>query len=676
MAPRREILDSEDDSSDFGDCSEPAHAESHEIATAGERPHEAVGASNNPSTDPADPAFSQPISDGQRGVSDVKEAAPDAGPNDASVFAWTDMSLAPPPGKKPQIEDSLLTSITDPAPKGRESRRTTTRNVGQAETIDLTNVTTPRKGAASETSDVWDVPSSTNSQRATRTAGKRKVAQLSLEQEPMRRTPPPDTQDPYAFPDATPPRKRSRRGTPSRSARQPPASSPVMLIPTKELPCSDRRTRSSGRKKVGSDGVGSTLPDTAPPSLYVTQSALSASQKREFQVVDLSSEPMPRLPRESEVHEEFSAAQSSGAGEMYRSSMATTIAYPTPSRVALQRRLPDVPGEMGDDCASSRTSPGCDVSYQQSSPDVLADMTSTTAPRSRRGSKAKDASSTGPELSEREPPSSARRAKKRKAVREIEDDHQEPDPLGTTREITETPPQATETQRGFVEDLSHVAAQPGKDVDDEDFVPEADPTDAEVMERQGPTPKPAAKGKKGKKRKGSRTQAAAPEPDEPVQTGLVAPAETSPGAAETAEPPAKRKRGRPRKSDSSKPQPEPESEEQGPEQQPEKDAGPEPEAHTAPQPLAEVDHHNSQPVQKVAASDAGDAIRETESGEKENEVAVEKDAAATDKVAEKEKQQAAKDNIIKPAPPKVQYRVGLSRRTRIAPLLKSLKKAA
>ncbi|KAL2166322.1 hypothetical protein VTG60DRAFT_2929 [Thermothelomyces hinnuleus] len=665
MAPRREILDSEDDGSDFGDGSEPAHAESHEIEIAGEGPHEAVGASNNPSTDSADPAFSQPISDGRQGVvSDVKEAAPDAGPNDASVSARTDMSPAPPPGQEPQIEDSLLTSITDPAPKGRKSTRTTTRNVGQAETIDLTNVTTPRKGAASETSDVWDVPPSTNSQRATRTGGKRKVAQLSLEQESMRSTLPPDRQDPYAFPDATPPRKRSRRGTPSSSARQPPASSPVMLIPTEELPSSDRRTRSSGRKKVGSDGVGSTLPDTAPPSLYVTQSALTASQKREYQVVDLSSEPMPEVPRESEVHEEFSVAQSSGAGEMYRSSMATTIAYPTPSRVALQRRLPDVPGEMGDDCASSRTSPGYDISYQQSSPDVLTDMTSTTALGSRRGSKAKEVSSTGPELSEREPPSSARRAKKKKkVVREIEDDNQEQDPLGTTRENMDTPPQAKETQRGFVEDLSHVAAQSGKDVNDEDFVPEADPTDAEVMEKQEPTPKPAAKGKKGKKKKGSNTQAAAPEPDEPAQTGVVAPSETSPETAETAAPPAKRKRGRPRKSDASKPQPEPESEEQIPEQQPEKDAGPESEPRSAPQPLAEVDHHNSQPDPKVAANDAGDTIRETESEEKEN------------KVAEKEKQQTAKD-IIKPAPRKVQYRVGLSKRTRIAPLLKSLKKPA
>ncbi|KAL2160288.1 hypothetical protein VTH06DRAFT_1461 [Thermothelomyces fergusii] len=650
MAPRREVLDSEDDGSDFDDASEPEPAEQHEIEIAGEEPRKVVGASVS--------------------------------------------------GQRPEIGNPFLSSVADPTPKDGESARGGTTaaaaagNVDPPETIDLTNVTTPRKGAASETSDVWDVPSSADSRRAARTRGKRNAARPSLDREPERSAPPSDTQDPYAFPDATPPRKRSRRGTSPGSARQPPASSPVSLVPTatETLPSADGRDRSSAKKKkqkrekeeTGSDGPGSTLPDTAPPSLYVAQSTLTASQKREYRVVDLSSEAIPEVSGGAGAHGDFSAAQSSpGAGEMYRSSMATTIAYPTPSRVALQWQLPETPGEASDDCAS----PGYEFGYQQSSPDVLTDMASTTdAPSSRRG-KAKEVSSTGPGLSGREPPSSARRAKKRKVAREIEENgSQEPDPLGaTTREEMDAPRQAADTQRDL-EDLSYIAAKSGRKADDEDFVPEADRTDAKVMEKQEPTPIPAAKGKRGRKEKSSKRQPAAAEPDEPGQPGVVAPAETPPEAAaaeaeptETAEPPAKRKkRGRPRKSEAGKPPAERESEEQiakQQQQQPKTDAGPEQpeEARITPQPLAEAGgHHNSQPGPEVAAArdGSGDAVGKTASEEKENK------AAAAEKAAEKETKQAAKDTLIRPAPPKVPYRVGLSKRTRIAPLLKSLKKPA
>jgi hypothetical protein len=83
------------------------------------------------------------------------------------------------------------------------------------------------------------------------------------------------------------------------------------------------------------------VPDTAPPSLYVAQSTLTASQKRQYVSVSLSSQDVP------EVVETFLPGQPSvGGGEVYKSSGATTIAYPTPSRIGSSRRLPEVSEEV------------------------------------------------------------------------------------------------------------------------------------------------------------------------------------------------------------------------------------------------------------------------------------------------------------------------------------------
>ena len=308
-----------------------------------DEPFHIVEASHNPGTDSTDPSFFQRIYDQQQAAAHAQDLIPDTAPAGPSASTWTQISSAPPPGHKPQPKDhSSLTSITDPVPASRKSKRS--REVPRTEIIDLTE--TPRKEAASLESDVWDVPTSARSQRTTTTYGKRKLAPLSLEQEP---TPDvmPDTQDPYAFPDATPPAKRKTgRDHPSSSAQQSPDSSPLMLIPTEDVNTSDRRMRSS-RKKQASFGVESSMPDTAAPSLYVTQSTLTASQKREYRTVSLSSEAMP------EGSEMLPPDQPFGAGEVYKSSGATTIAYPTPSRVASSRRLPEITEELDDSPAGT-----------------------------------------------------------------------------------------------------------------------------------------------------------------------------------------------------------------------------------------------------------------------------------------------------------------------------------
>ncbi|KAK4248640.1 hypothetical protein C7999DRAFT_13407 [Corynascus novoguineensis] len=649
MAPRREILDSEDDDSDFGDGSELAGAEAHEREVAEEEPHETAG------IDSTDPSFFQRIYEKQQGLSDAQDVVPDTALYGVAASSWNDISSAPPPGQKLK-EYSSLTSITEPVPASRKSKRT--RDVHRTESIDLTNITTPRKGATNMTSDVWDVPPSTNSQEATKTYAKRKVAELSLEQGSMRDSLP-DTQDPYAFPDATPPTKRNRRGTPSSCAQQPHESSPLMLLPTEEAPSSGRQTRSSRKKKASSD-FGSTLPDTAPPSLYIAQSALTASQKQEYQVVNLSSDTMP------DASEGLCARQLVGPGEMYRSSAATTIAYPTPSRVAPPPRLPGVTEEMSEQ-GISRTSLGYGMDYQQSSPDVLTDMTSSIAPRSSRRNKTKVVSSAGPYSSELEPPASNRRAK-RKLAREVEDGNQELDHLRMTQENTEAPPQAAGIQRD-AEDLAHITDRPEDHVGGKEFASEADRLHVDVEEIPAPTPKPAAKGKKGRKKKGAKTQSSAPELDEPIAAEEVA-QKLATKPAEVTEPPANRKRGRARKSDPSTSQLEPE---QKPEERPEKEkAESEPRARPASQPLAQADN-NSQPNSTLVSNDVSNTIKERE--EKENNVVAEKPGVVRDTVTDNDKR-AARDVKVGLGAQKPQYRVGLSKKTRIAPLLKCLKKAA
>ncbi|KAK4242158.1 hypothetical protein C8A03DRAFT_11575 [Achaetomium macrosporum] len=661
MRLRREVLDSEDelgglsDGSDFGDGDGCKETEAPR-----DEPHsnESLDAAHTAETHSTDPSFFQRVYDEQQDAVDVREVVPDTAPAGPAASAWTEVSSAPTPRHKPQAKDhSSLTSITDPASSSRRSRRI--RAPPQAEAIDLTDITTPRKEAASGESEVWEVPTSARSQRATRTYGKRKTArqQLSLQDETQNMPP---SQDPYAFPESTPPaRKKTRRGTPSSSALGQ-DSSPVMLVPTEEPAGSDRRTRSRGRRKADS-GVESSMPDAAP-LLFVTQSALTASQKQEYRVVSQSSQAMPEGPGTS------SPAQQFEAGEMhtYKSSMATTIAYPTPSRIGSSRRVADETDESNGDHVG-RVSPAQGLDDQQSSPDVLTDMTANMSSRSKR-SRTKAVPSTRLTSSGLEPPPSTRRSKRRRVVQG--DDTWQLDPLAAFQECHDgqDPPNADLEGEG-----GDAAVRPGLGTNDGlSEPPGVEPNDAEPVETPISPPKAVPK-KRGRKKKASQTDEPPRDTDQPTP----AEAEPAPAPTETAEPPAKRKRGRPRKSDTAKSQVELAEE---PEQQHAGDVQGEAETDVSPhppqRPLSEVSR-NSQPTSQPELLPAAVAKDNSDSGGegKENDVSsttqgpVTKDA----KTKEDTDQKQPKLGILNP-PQKVQYRVGLSKRSRIAPLLKSLKK--
>ncbi|KAK4144120.1 uncharacterized protein C8A04DRAFT_36950 [Dichotomopilus funicola] len=706
MAPRQEILDSEDDDSDFSSAPETGDT-SVETLDAGvsrmlepeeshDESHEIIAGTHIAATGSTDPAFFQRVYDRHQAIGNTQDVIPDTAPPGPPASNWTTVSSAPTPGQRqPVMDPSSITPVTDPVAPGRRARRAAA-DISPANFIDLTEISSPREETASRgvgLSDVWDMPPpppSTTSQRTTaRTYGKkRKAALLSLEQGDdgllgnsptmMPSTLLPDTQDPYAFPEATPPTRRSQREAPHSSDQRspqlpphlpPPDSSPVMLVPTGLEGAAEyspnRPTRSSARKKKrtsffgdpepGHDDPGdSSMPDTAVPSLYITQSALTASQRREYRVVSPTSSLAPTAAMVEGAESSSVADQSfgfrndkSGPGEMdtmFKSSGATTIAYPTPSRVTSSRRLADVAEE-------EVATEGVGESGYQSSPDVLTEMGTAASSRSKR-SRAKPSSSVGIPSSKLDPPTSTRRMRQRRVTREAEDESFEADPLGSTQENTAPQQQKEAPQEGNIMGVH-------EDAHDETPIRNTEPADAEPIEPPEETAKPAAKGKKGRKKKGSKAQQAPPpELDEPVPTKSEPVKDT--------QPPVKGKQGRQNKT---KPKVKstaevPPSDESDAEAEAEVDI-----PDTAPQILSEGDTNRPPSPTTTARGDTSDAPGES----KENKAPPTKDVETPkDKLAEKAEKSTVKD--VKPSAQKVRYRVGLSKRSHIAPLLKCLKK--
>lgn len=276
-------------------------------------------------------------------------------------------------------------------------------------------------------------------------------------------------------------------------------------------------------------------------------------------------------------------------------------------------------------------------------------------------------------ISELEPPTSTRRAKKRKVVREAEGDPWEQDSVRDTQGNTDLPRQETH-DKGITGDVHHTTMQPEPEVNGQTSIPGIEPVDVDAMEVPTATPKPTAKGKRGQKKKGKKSQEPAPDLIEPTPPTQINP-EPAAAPSGTTEHLTKRKRGRPRKPEVSKPQVEHTDEQEQVQQPTEEDAQAQTteaaEEDTPPQPLSEL-HHNSQPCSAAGAKEY--ETRDADQNSKENNsVPASKEGTGPDtKSKGKDVQAVGKD--LKAGVQKVRYRVGLSKRSRIAPLLKCLKK--
>ncbi|KAK4640258.1 hypothetical protein QC761_605415 [Podospora bellae-mahoneyi] len=420
-----------------------------------------------------------------------------------------------------------------------------------------------------------------------------------------------EEEDPYAFPESTPAAKRTRRSLGA-------AASPVAL--------------------VGGGGM------------YVATSEMTASQKEQHVAVSLpnssTSEVMggtlPTLP-----HGE---GQSSSGGTL------STIAYTTPSRIgSSDRRDISSMGGVGSSVGGGLGSGGGEIdtpARYQSSPDVLNDMAppSTGSKRKARGK------------TDMKPPTSTASGRKTKKRRIIEDEE--------------------DGDFGAENDQSHVS---------EDI-------STEVIPQAEPEPQPKKKRGRKKKEPVPPPEEAAPDvelselyhPDAEATAseGQVAPlpdmeCEAAPEAVEP-EPvveeqaPVKKRRGRPKKADTVARTQHVviEVKEEGVEELRE--------------PLAEVPANTQTngkktPARKgkggrkkkevVVGSEVDGEGDDGEWGEKklveeQEEVAEEKKETKVEVKKVKEEKVVAGGTPIKPAG----YRVGLSKRSRIAPLLKSLRK--
>ncbi|KAK4226992.1 hypothetical protein QBC38DRAFT_479015 [Podospora fimiseda] len=593
---KRVILDSEDDDSDFeetpnigGDIDQTETEKRHETIIPQTR--------STAETDSSESLFARVYNQAvdlmhpPEGENFPESRIPDTLPSSESLSTVI-------PDTFPPTEPSL------PMPSStRKSGRARTKTQKETETIDLR---TPSK--AIDTDTVWDVPSSQvgGSARSSRSSARAK----------RNRTADTTTQDPYEFPEGTPaPNKRAKRGQPTNEVD----SSPIILVPTD--------TPSSLRLSTRSSNTSAAALDTSN-QLYVAQSELTTSQIQQYEVVNVSSQngmeaPQPSLP-----------ALPADLGEVtHKSSGATvrTIAYTTPSHFGSSRQ--DMPSTAGPGDASMEEAPvTLENQPEQSSPDVLTDIPTSTAAKKRGRKKA--AFSSAPTNS-----SSAPRAKKRKVVYGSDDDADELDGAYGDEEIPEPP------------------VEEPQDTVDETFAPEVE---AELMvEIAAPPPEPAAKKKRGRKKKD-------PTPVEPVPQ-LEEPSFETPVVEEAEEPPSKKRRGRPRRSEVAKaPTPEVESEP------------------VEPEPLARAPRNTQRGRKKKTEEEKeeeqeeeaykpepgpGDDVKENK---KQEMKPVEQPVTKTKEEKKPAKEKTAADVIA--ATNKVQYRVGLSKRSRIAPLLKSLKK--
>lgn len=357
MAPRKEILDSDDDGDDFGSVngenSDGPDSRSAPVLNGEHNHHPTEQGSLPPSdkttrhsTDSTDPAFFHRIYEEQQAAACAQD-----------VTTSTSSGIITSPGRQKvpvhpayNVKSSLtsLTSVTDPVPASRKTRRSGERSAEEG-AADLTQLTTPRKGNVVEEVDPWELPvspppatrgrgsASRSSTRITRSSEKRRRSSLRLapgvgDELAVSRGDP----DPYEFPstaDLSPvrPSKRKKQNVKSSLAQgsHPSEAGQETVGLNWEL--------EPGRVPADhSHEPDSSMPPTLP-AMYIAPRILTDSQKQQYRPVDVSSqhEPEPReLPALGGIYQN---------NEVYKSSGATTIAYPTPSRFAssVQRGITD-----------------------------------------------------------------------------------------------------------------------------------------------------------------------------------------------------------------------------------------------------------------------------------------------------------------------------------------------
>ncbi|KAK1761298.1 hypothetical protein QBC47DRAFT_369616 [Echria macrotheca] len=572
MAPAREILDSEDEGSDFSPVKAGGGGAVYEndgAAAADDetepRPRDGgtTNGTNSSSLKSTDPEFFERVYNEQRAA----VAGTSRGEEDMVDY----LRLSGEGDEREQEQEhnkglSSLTSVTDPAPPaGSRKVKRAFQSRREEDMDDPTQVTTPSRGeiglvpaGAPPTQSPISLllPSSSKDSgsgvkslsKAARTYGKRKreSRMAGEEQSSM-----PSTLDPYDFPstaaDQPPSSGRAKRVKRGAAISSSPGGGGLQAMDTglggssgtgyeSTIPNTD--TAQLGIYTTPSTGYQSTIPNTDTPQLglYLAPSALTASQKMEYQFVAPSSgfEPVAGelgLP---------TATGLDGDGLVQKSSGATTIPYSTPSRfgssAATRRVSSQKDGLTGVYEVDEGESPGhVGVgTHPASSPDVIVGEPGTGSGKGKkkRGRPAVKASQDVYEVLG--PPLETRSAKKRRVsssngVESVDDvlrDHLQEAGL--------------EREDGAAVDEGHTNNEGQNSA-----------ATSSLSGRQAAEMPPEPK-KRGRKRKQPNEQVQEPiddnNPDEAhintIQEALQEPTEL----AQTEEPAPKKRRGRPRKS--------------------------------------------------------------------------------------------------------------------------------
>ncbi|KXH58137.1 AT hook domain-containing protein [Colletotrichum salicis] len=667
MAPARIIADSDDSDDDFDSRDAAPKPTTSAIPSQG-RSSDPVSVATNST----DPKFFQAIYTEQQ-----RAAANDTLPKPDGSSASNGAAPSSMPAQiKPQMErsdtgTSSLTSASDliaglDSPEGQEP-----------EVVDLTEVASPKMLAAHATpDDMWDVPSSPvggraplasfAKSRASTSGTKRKRANNVEFTSPVAiEMPSQGSTQPF---DATPVArmengKRARLRNPNFSLSAEEDDVDMVVVPhAAAVPSFCDLV--SGQK---------------PVSMYIESHKLSASQKLEYEYHSVG--PSPEDPALTPT-QPFSTLQAAA-----RSSGATTIAYSTPSQTRVIGLPPaQAEGHVTLDTVHEQTQEGFGVSVDpeatieiQSSPDIIS---AASVRRNRKNLR-------------EEPPKTTESRQ--------EDDGWDSDAIGFPRESYKP---RLSRRRG-----SDTSRQDEAKVLGSTEIPVADMAPAAQLSLEEPISTSTTKPKKrGRPRKSDSAAVESPAPTETSATPRTTDASeagkdsTGTEAATAVTPTTKKKRGRPKKADKNavenvrqateKPHPAPEVEHTTTEG---KHVGDAPSGKAAKRSKGEhVD------TQQGCTADAGSGPREKGSNDRVLQpvtpnAALSKSgsdglgpqsaaaAAADGKVAsttDGDKSGTAgkaegKQRLSTPASSsatKPIYRVGLSKRSRIAPLLKSLKK--
>ncbi|KAI1293319.1 hypothetical protein F5Y03DRAFT_331611 [Xylaria venustula] len=652
MARRKVVADSEDE--DEGDdvfllqpAGEPDRPEPEPLS-----PHHQTASDHNPSSGVTNPSFFANIYDAQQILAVQQSHLVEQIVQQSQRASGSSGDVSLPAKKRPRVNPSSGTDVTSPMVLSRPSKKP------RLSAGDASEFTTPRKSTGQE----WDVPSSPEDET---------------------------TAHHTKYPASKEETHGGRGRTDLRMVSSPVAVMSVAGETTPRAPYADptgeqrvddaliagsMSTRAAQR--AGLSHHDYSLPET--PKFYIAQSSLTTMQKLEYQKVNVPNGYGGLL----------------GSLPNHKSSGATTIAYSTPSGYS---SIPPLPG---DEPLAQTASPRQDeIINISSSADVLDSgfgLPSERAPVADMGIGIPAPTLDCDSLLEFQSRTPATKKRKRSRNTTEEDElcqDNDWDPAGIDAPQDSYTPRAVKRRSGVAKDLANKDlvnignnVENFEDISNEPMPPTQSPPkcpapalpDTDPLETE-PEPLPR---KRGRKRKQAVIDVppTQPEINEDLHLNQDTPASDKPATAEPSPGKPKKKRGRPRKSELSKAVAEPIPESPVVDEPPEINSPRKGNSSHETDPISTKQKDGKNRLNKkggsVTEEDEVTAVKESRSPLKEvdNNLGTPSKLSSTRGSATNGGTEPEAEKSMLKAQSKVRYRVGLSKRSRIAPLLKCIKK--